>query len=162
MLFLMGLGYSLMTKQNAVVGARAAVFYRANLEDTPPQTAMNELVRNSVSPGREQWTLNFNEENDNEPPEGGAGIISELVSGFYQGLNKEIHYDVKGTATLGFLPRIMNLRPAEASYYLPHRTWTCSQSGGSYVRVAMNGLGLPDIVKRLLDSSCCVNYESTR
>ena len=48
MLFLMGLGYTLMTKQNAIVGARAAVYYRATREETPPPANVTAMIKNAV------------------------------------------------------------------------------------------------------------------
>ena len=173
MLFLIGLGYTLMTKQNAVVGARAAVYYRASL-DGRPQVDMNQLVEDAVSPGRERWTLTAYEggrTRDSEfqrdgsidvPSLGAGGIIRSAIGKLYDMLNSEIGYTASGTASLGFLPRIMKLGEAQGIYYLPHRTWTCEQSGGSYARMAMNGVRLPSVVSQFLDTSCCDCYPATR
>src|SRR5689334_11537372 len=68
MLFLMGLGYTLMTKQNALVGARAAVYYRAPRTQIPQPAQFNELIGNAVSPGREEWTMDFNQNNQSTTP----------------------------------------------------------------------------------------------
>jgi hypothetical protein len=160
MLLLLGLGYTLMTKQNAVVGARAAVFYRARLENDPPPYAVNSMIKNAVSPGREDWTLEFNQANMDNPETGPAGVFESAIGGIYQSLNKEIRYKASGTATLGFIPRVMRLGRAESVYYLPHRTWTCAQSGGSYASVALRGIGLPDPLPGWLDTSCCESYEA--
>ena len=158
MLLLLGLGYSLMTKQNAIVGARAAVFHRARLDQTPPAQTMNAVIKDAVSPGRETWTLDFDEANMDTPDIGGGGWFQGAIDGIYQGLNKEIHYRARGTATLGFLPRIMNLGKAESHYYLPHRTWTCAQTGGSYAAIALGAVGLPGPISSWLDLSCCETY----
>lgn len=160
MLLLMGLGYTVMTKQNAIVGARSAVFYRASLEDTPPAAAMNATIRNAVSPGREDWTLTFNETNMQNPDSGNGGLFQGAISGIYGSFNKEIKYTARGTATLGFLPSILALGQAEASYALPHRTWTCAQVGGSYTSVALGALGLPPPIPSAFSFSCCDTYES--
>jgi len=158
MLLLLGLGYTLMTKQNAVVGARAAVFHRARLEDDPPPYAVNAMIKNAVSPGREEWVLDFNQANMENPDTGPAGMFEGAINGIYQSLNKEIRYTARGTATLGFIPRVMHVGDAQSVYYLPHRTWTCKQSGGDYASVALSAIGLPDPMASWLNLSCCESY----
>jgi hypothetical protein len=160
MLFLLGLGYTLMTKQNAIVGARAAVFYRASLEETPRQVDMNAVIKNAVSPDREEWILDFNQANMENPPSDNAGVFLGAVNGIYQSFNKEINYTASGTATLGFVPRIMTLGRAQSTYYLPHRTWTCAQTGGSYTTVAIGAIGLPSPLPGWFDTSCCESYDA--
>lgn len=162
MLFLIGLGYTLMTKQNSIVAARAAVFYRASLEEPPRPATLNAQIKDAVSPGREEWTLTYNETNMEHPGTGNADVFAGAISRIYDGFNSEIHYRARGTATLGFLPGIMELGQAESSYYLPHRTWTCAQVGGSYGSVALHSLGVPDPISRWLDTSCCETYEGNQ
>lgn len=162
MLLLLGLGYTLMTKQNAIVGARAAVFYRATLEQSPPPPAVNARIKNAVSPGREEWNLEFHEGHMENPPQGNPGDFQSAVSGVYSRFNQEISYTARGTATLGFVPRIMNLGRAQSSYYLPHGTWTCAQTGGgSYTAIALSALHVPDIITGFLDLSCCETYDAS-
>lgn len=158
MLLLIGLGYTLMTKQNAIVGARSAVFHTARLEQPPPRSTMNAIIKDAVSPGRENWTLDFNEEAMENPDAGDGGYFQGKISGIYDRFNKDIHYRARGTATLGFLPRIMELGQAESSYHLPRGTWTCAQSGGSYGTVVLGAMGLGDPWTRWLDTSCCETY----
>jgi len=160
MLLLLGLGYTLMTKQNAIVGARAAVFYRARLETTPPQTDMNETIKSAVSPGREAWMLDFNDANMENPPADNAGWFLGAVRGIYESFNKEIHYTASGTATLGMIPRVMKLGRAQSTYYLPHRAWTCARTGGSYAAVGLRAVGLQDLISRWFDTSCCESYDA--
>lgn len=162
MLFLIGLGYTIMTKQNAVVGARAAVFYRASLEEAPTDADLTAMIKDAVSPEREEWTLEEPPGSVESPDLGVTGVIQGAVSALFGNLNKEIRYTVSGTATLGFLPRIMDLGRARSSYYLPHRTWTCKQWGGSYTRIVMSGVGVPSPVDRMFDLSCCESYQATR
>ena len=90
MLLLMGLGYTLMTKQNAIVGARAAVFYRATLEHQPPPAEINARIKNAVSPGREEWDLEFHDGSMPPPPQGNPGEFGGVVSGIYSSFNQEI------------------------------------------------------------------------
>ena len=162
MLLLLGLGYTLMTKQNAIAGARAAVFYRATLEQTPPAAAVNAMIKNAVSPGREEWTLEFHEGHMENPPQGEPGDFGSAIGGLYSSFNQEISYTARGTATLGFLPRVMSLGQAQSSYYLPQGTWTCAQTGGgSYTAIALSTLHVPDIISGFLDLSCCQTYEAS-
>jgi hypothetical protein len=158
MLLLIGLGYTLMTKQNATVGARAAVFHTARLENPPPPAAMNAIVKDAVSPGREEWTLRYGDGPMDQPDHGNEDVFRSAIGRLYQNFNQEIHYTAHGTATLGFLPRIMQLGQAESSYALPHGTWTCSQVGGTYSNAALRGMGLPDPLAGWLDFSCCETY----
>jgi hypothetical protein len=162
MLFLMGLGYTLMTKQNAVVGARAAVYYRAPRTQTPDTATVNGMIKDAVSPGREEWTLDFREGNLEDPATGQVNILQRGVSSIYQSFNKEISYTARGTATLGYLPRIMELGQAEGRYRLPRGTWTCAQTGGgSYLSITLSSMGLPSQIGSLLDLSCCETYSAS-
>ena len=162
MLFLMGLGYTLMTKQNAIVGARAAVYYRAPREQVPAETTVNSLIKDAVSPAREEWVLDFSEGNIENPATGQASMLQRGVSGIYQSFNKEIRYTANGTATLGFLPRIMELGRAQGTYALPRGSWTCAQTGGgSYLSITLSGMGLPGQISGLLDLSCCETYSAS-
>ena len=162
MLFLMGLGYTLMTKQNAIVGARAAVYYRAPRERVPAETTVNTLIKDAVSPAREEWELDFSEGNIANPETGQVNILQTGVSRIYQSFNKEIRYTANGTATLGMLPRIMDLGRAQGTYALPRGTWTCAQTGGgSYLSITLNKMGLPSQISGLLDLSCCETYSAT-
>jgi hypothetical protein len=159
MLLLMGLGYTLMTKQNAIVGARAAVFYRATLDQTPPPSAINGVIKDAVSPGREEWSLDYVEGNMDNPTSGVGGLLMGSIGWIYQRFNKEISYTASVTPTLGFLPRVMNLGQAQSTYYLPRGTWTCAQTGGgSYTSVTLGQMGLPPPISGILDLSCCETY----
>lgn len=162
MLFLMGLGYTMMTKQNAIVGARAAVYYQAPREETPQTDEVNALIKDAVSPAREEWVLDFSEGRLEDPETGRVNIFQGAVSSIYQSFNKEMRYTAHGTATLGFLPRIMELGQAQGRYSLPRRTWTCAQTGGgSYLSIALSGMGLPSEISGFLALSCCETYNAT-
>ena len=160
MLFLLGLGYTVMTKQNAIVGARAAVYYRAPRDRMPPPDTVAAIVKEAVSPGREQWTLEFREGAMDDPNTG--NVFQNVASGIYQRFNKDIRYTAQGTATLGFLPRIMDLGRAKGAYALPRGTWTCAQiGGGSYTSVTLGAIGVPSPINRVLDMSCCKTYHAS-
>jgi hypothetical protein len=159
MLFLMGLGYTLMTKQNSLVGARAAAFYRAPMDQPPPPSTINAVIKNAVSPGREEWSLEHLEGTMDSPTSGQGGLLAGVVAGLYQRVNKEISYTARVTPTLGLLPRVMNVGQAQSTYYLPRGTWTCAQTGGgSYSSVTLGGMGLPPPISGLFDLSCCETY----
>jgi hypothetical protein len=161
MLFLMGLGYTMMTKQNAIVGARAAIYYRAPREQPLEVEEVNALIKDAVSPAREDWALDFSEGRLDDPATGG-GFFQGAVQSIYQGFNKEMRYTARGTATLGFLPRIMELGQARGRYTLPRRTWTCAQTGGgSYLSMTLSGMGLPSEISSWLDLSCCETYKAS-
>ena len=160
MLFLMGLGYTLMTKQNAIVGARAAVYYRAPRTQIPPASTVNALIKDAVSPAREEWVLDFRE-GKLQNPETGSNILQSGVNRIYDSFNKEIRYTANGTATLGMLPRVMELGHAQGSYALPHGTWTCAQTGGgSYLSIALNEMRLP-LIGSVLDLTRCETYPAS-
>jgi hypothetical protein len=162
MLFVMGLGYTLMTKQNAIVGARAAVYYRAPRTQVPPDAVVNTMIKDAISPGREEWALEFNEENMADPETGRVNILQSAVSSIYQSFNKEISYTAYGSATLGFLPRIMELGEAQGAYALPRGTWTCDQTGGgSYTSITLRSMGLPPPINSWLGLSCCETYSAS-
>ena len=162
MLFLMGLGYAVMTKQNALVGARAAVYYRAPRTQIPQPAQFNEFIGNAVSPGREEWALDFNQDNQAIPGIGTVPIIGDAIAWIFGSFNKEVKYTARGTATLGFLPRVMELGEAQGNYSLPTGTWTCEQTGGgSYTSILLGQIGLPSEIGRLLDLSCCETYSAT-
>jgi hypothetical protein len=162
MLFLMGLGYTLMTKQNAIVGARAAVYYTASRRQTPAAMTINALIKDAVSPAREEWVLDFSEGNLENPQTGQVSILQSGVNSIYQSFNKEIRYTAKGTATLGFLPSVMELGQAHGSYALPRDTWTCAQTGGgSYLSIMLGEMRLPARISSLADLSCCKTYKAS-
>lgn len=162
MLFLLGLGYTVMTKQNAIVGARAAVYYRAPREQMPPPDAVTVTIKNAVSPGREEWSFEFNEGSMDKPQTGSMSFFHGVVSSIYERFNKDIRYTAHGTATLGFLPRIMNLGRAKGAYSLPRGTWTCAQTdGGSYLSITLRELGLPSPLNQLVGLSCCETYNAS-
>ena len=177
MLFLIGLGYTLMTKQNAIVGARSVVFYRASMEEDPNVAELAITVKEIASPDREDWqVLDLGDALDPEPDLGTVGdakpdlgafqIIQGAINSIYQMLNHEIGYQASTAPSLGFVPRALGFEGrvrARSNYYLPQGTWTCQQSGGgSYLAVAMNQFGVPQKVRELLDPGCCETYESTR
>lgn len=162
MLFLMGLGYTMMTKQNAIVGARAAIYYRAPREQPPEADEVNALIKDAVSPAREEWALDFSEGRLEDPATGSVNILQGAVDSIYQGFNKEMRYTANGTASLGFLPRIMELGHAQGKYSLPRGTWTCAQTGGgSYLSITLSRMGLPSEISGWLDLSCCETYNAT-
>jgi Flp pilus assembly protein TadG len=175
MMFLMGLGYTLMAKQNAVVGARAAVFYRASLDEAPDLNALGGTVGDAVSPEREDWDISDLGDAPADPdlhgvgnsnPVGGEGLIEGAVSGIYQMLNHEIQYQASTTPSLGIVPNALNFDGsvrARSIYSLPEGSWTCKQSGGgSYLGVAMSRVGAPGWARSLFDTGCCETYEATR
>ena len=162
MVFLMGLGYTVMTKQNALVGARAAVYYRAPRTQISQPPQFNEFIGNAVSPGREEWALDFNQDNQASPVIGQVPVIGNAIAGIFGRLNREVKYTARGTATLGFLPRVMDLGEAHGYYSLPTGTWTCEQTGGgSYTSMLFGQIGLPSEISGLLDLSCCETYSAT-
>lgn len=189
MLFLIGLGYTLMTKQNAIVGARAAVYFRA--WDHPPEAGnLSGRIKNAISPGREEWRVlalrepikpdpDLEDVGRSEPDldvKEGENLLQRAIGAIYQMLNQEIAYEVNTTPTLGYLPAALkldstNLVRARSSYYLPHRTWTCKQSGGaSYFAIGtsagLSAVGVqmskfPDKLRELMDPGCCETYNET-
>jgi hypothetical protein len=162
MLFLMGLGYTMMTKQNAIVGARAAVYYRAPREQPPEAEEVNAMIKDAVSPAREEWVLDFSEGRLEDPGTGSVNILQGAVDSIYQSFNKEMRYTARGTATLGFLPRIMELGQAQGRYTLPRGTWTCAQTGGGgYLSITLSRMGLPSDISSWLDLSCCETYNAS-
>lgn len=177
MMFLIGLGYTLMTKQNAIVGARGVVFYRISLDQSPPVDALANMVEETVSPGREEWAvIDLGETPDSDPelsrvgrsaPESRAfSAIGGVINSLYQMINNEKGYQASAAPTLGFVPRALNLDGslrARSAYYLPEGTWTCDEIGGSsYITVGLDRIGIPDWLKGLLDPGCCDTYTSTR
>ena len=178
MLFLIGLGYTLMTKQNAIVGARGVVFYRLSLDDSPPVDALANMVEETVSPGREEWAVIDLGETPNSDPElsrvgpsapedGGAlSAIAGVISSLYRKLDNEKAYQANTAPTLGLVPRVLKFDGAlraRSAYYLPEGTWTCHEIGSSsYVGVALNLIPLPDWLLAKLDPGCCDTYSSTR
>lgn len=162
MLFLMGLGYTMMTKQNAIVGARAAIYYRAPRTQMPPPDTVTAIIKEAVSPGREEWMLEFREGAMDDPESGRGGMLQGAVNWVYYGFNKDIRYTSYGTASLGFLPRIMDLGRAKGAYSLPRGTWTCAQTGGgSYSSIALRGIGVPPPLNQALGTSCCETYSAS-
>ena len=162
MLFLIGLGYTVMTKQNAVVGARAAVFFRVPRTQVPQSATVNEIIGAAVSPGREEWALDFHEGPMENPGSGFLDIIGSVVGGIYQSFNKEFQYTARGSASLGILPRVMNLGEAQANYSLPRGTWTCRQTGGaSYTSMLLGRFGLPSPINGWLELTRCESYKET-
>lgn len=176
MLFLIGLGYTLMTKQNAIVGARGAVFYRVSLDDDPNLDDLASLAEVSTSPGREEWQVrdlgdSFESDSDLDgiekaKPWVGFDLIQGLVSDLYQTLNHETGYQVSTTPTLGLLPRVLRFDRsvrAQSAYYLPRGTWTCGQTkGSSYVTIALSTLPIPKQAVQFFDPGCCETYDASR
>lgn len=177
MMFLIGLGYTLMAKQNAIVGARGVVFYRISLDQSPSVDELANMVEETVSPGREDWAvIDLGETPDSDPelskvgqskPERGAfSAIGGVINSLYQMLNNEKGYQASAAPTLGFVPRALKLDGslrARSAYYLPEGTWTCDEIGSSsYVGLALNQIPIPDWLKKKLNPGCCDTYSSTR
>ena len=176
MMFLMGLGYTLMAKQNAIVGARSAVFYSASLDEHPNLNALGGAVKDTVSPGREDWSV---EDLGDAPPDadvegvgsanadlGAFDIIQGGINSLYQMLNHEIQYQVSTTPSLGIVPRALKFDSsvrARAIYSLPEGSWTCKQTGGgTFLNMAMSKLGVPSEAQNLFHPDCCETYEPSR
>ena len=177
MLFLMGLGYTLMTKQNAIVGARGVVFYRLSLDDSPPVDALANMVEETVSPGREEWAVidlgetpnsdpELNRVGQSQPERGAFSVIGEAITSLYRMLDNEKAYQASTAPTLGLVPRVLKFDGAlraRSAYYLPEGTWTCHEIGASsYVGVALKPIPLPAELKAKLSPGCCDTYSSTR
>jgi hypothetical protein len=176
MLFLMGLGYTLMAKQNAIVGARSAVFYRASLEQQPNLSDLGSAVGEAVSPGREDWDLqdlgdapadaDVEGVGSSNPAAGAFAFIESGISALYQMLDHEIQYQVSTTPSLGIVPRMLKFDSsvrARSIYSLPEGTWTCKQTGGgTYLNIAMDKIRVPSEAQALFHPDCCETYEPSR
>ena len=144
MVFLIGMGHTLINRQHALVGSRFAAFYMADTRQDPSPQMVSTAI---ASP--EAWSLSPTLQNDSQGRTGGFGAIGMIgsaldsVLGFVSSRGTLV-YTASTTPTRGLLPR-MHTFNASASYTLANGTWTCEETGADYLSVLTRSIGLPGL-----------------
>jgi hypothetical protein len=177
-LFLIGLGHTLITKQHSLVAARYTS-QRHLLKKSPPSS--NELAR-VVSANQGRWNISVSKSDSRSESADSlsgdtSGVLGSVFS-FFSGLVSSLlpnNMQVVRVSTRpekGLLPRIFQLREAEAVYVVEHETWTCEGNRGSYLSIVSSEISsrassvpLLGYVTRLIDDvvsgiPCCETYQN--
>jgi hypothetical protein len=159
MLFLIGMGHTLITRQHAVVAARFAATYHS-IEGHRPDAG---LVSDAASEGQEAWRLSGSTANTGSEAGQGlrggiGGIIGSVFSSFtgMAGGDGHIEYVAGTRPERGLLPRIFSLGEAQAQSHIVSGSWTCEDGQASF---------LPQVLGRvnplgLLGVRCCKCYQT--
>src|SRR2546423_6916534 len=153
-MFLIGMGHTLINKQQGLVAARFAAFYESGRGRGPA----SQLAASAIS-SREVWGVTPGYANDARSGvsrAGGGGALGRVGAAFdsligFIGGNSALTYTASMTPTRGLLPRMYTLRVSE-HYTLANDTWTCERRA-DYLGVLTGGAipGLPGL-------SCCKTY----
>jgi hypothetical protein len=152
MLFLIGLGHTLMNKQQALVAARYSAYYEVGKGRAPTSQQAKSAIGSA-----ETWRVAAGYENDGrDVPSADGSIISSAFSSLMGLISSQgtITYTASTTPTRGLLPRMMTLRASE-HYTIANDTWTCEKSG-SYLSIVTRSIGIPRLPFSL---SCCKTYQ---
>lgn len=176
MLFLIGMGHTLITKQQALVAARFTAQYSVVNGSAPTPAKLAQ----AASGGQGRWRASVNAEDSDGGAAGGigGGGILGSVLGFFNsfvgaltGDNRQV-VRVSTTPERGIMPRLFRLGDATAVYVVEHNTWTCEGGRGSYLSIVtteINNLAgsvpLLGMVTGLINRAiggipCCETYES--
>lgn len=158
MVFLIGMGHTLINRQQALVGARFAAFYRSDLGREPAAALVSSSIK---SP--ETWSLEPVYENDAGDVRDGVGGRGGMLGGILNSVMEKIDafggdgsltYTTSTRPTRGLLPHMFTLR-ASARYALSNDPWSC-EKGGSYLDMLTSQVPLPAGMS--LSLSCCTTY----
>jgi len=152
MVFLLGLGHTLINKQQSLVAARFAAFQHAGSGRAPAAATVGRAV---ASP--ETWSLSAGFTNDSNAGQAGGGLVGAGFSTLLGQLGRSgsVTYTASTTPTRGLLPRMATFR-ASSKYTLAVNPWSCA-GGGSYLSILLSNVGLGGLP---LDLSCCKTYTS--
>jgi hypothetical protein len=156
MMLLIGLGYTLLNKQQGLVAARFAAFYEAGTERAPGPRLATAAINS-----RESWgvTPGFDNSSDSAVSQSGLQGALGVIGGAFNSLmgalggSSTLTYTARTTPTRGLLPRLHTWNVAE-HYTLANGTWTCDKVGGDYISATIGRLPFP-----LPDLSCCKTYQ---
>jgi hypothetical protein len=152
-MFLIGLGHTLMNKQQALVGARFGAFHESGTGRAPAASQMKAAVSS-----RESWGLTRGTRGDGGEASGVAegGIVGAAFNSLMGFIGRQgmITHTAETTPTRGILPRMMTVRASER-YTLANDTWTCEKSG-SYFSILTRSIGVPGLPFSI---SCCKTYK---
>jgi len=161
MLFLIGMGHTLITRQHAVAAARFSAAYHAAHGRAPSPQQVSRAAAN----GEEQWKLSGGAKNGGGDAYRGigggvAGIISSVFGSFIgsAGQGGKISYFASTTPNRGLLPRIHRIGDTTAQCHLVSGAWTCDRGSG-YLSLILSKAPIPG-VSFLTGGSCCRPYES--
>jgi hypothetical protein len=157
-MFLIGMGHTLINKQQGLVAARFAAFYESGRERSPGA----ELVTTAIS-SREAWSVAPGFGSDSRSAVSRSGLTGALgvIGGAFNSLmgllggHSTLTYTASTTPTRGLLPR-MNTYHVSEHYALANGTWTCDKSGGDYLSVFVMEIGIPGGLP--FNLSCCETY----
>jgi hypothetical protein len=161
MLFMIGMGHAIITRQRAVVAAQFSATYHAAQGNGPS----GDKVSDAASAGSEQWRLS--EQVTSSAGDAGAGLggrisglIGSALGSFVGGAGARgvIRYTAQTTPNRGILPRFYNLGDAGAKYQIANGTWTC-RCGGSYLSVILPAVRIPGFSPD--EKTCCETYQES-
>lgn len=161
-LFLLGLGYTIMVKQQALVAARFSAFYHVSKESEPSIGEVSGAVVRLIRAPRERWEVTRGSENAARD----AGIDSGLLDSLWEAVDSTLNgfgrdgiitYTASREPRRGALPRIYNFGQVGAHYSLANGTWTCDR-GGNYFSLIVGQLGVPSEINLPTTLSCCETY----
>ena len=163
MLFLLGMGYALITKQHAVAAARFAATYHRFQGQAPAAQDVSKAASNN----EDRWRLSGRTSNTSGDAyrgiSGGVGSVISSVFGAFvgsAGQSGRIRYDAATTPTRGLLPRLYQIGDATAQYQVEAGTWTCDKGNG-YLSTILSKVPIPGL-SWLFGGSCCNPYRATQ
>jgi hypothetical protein len=156
MVFLIGMGHTLINRQQALVGARFAAFYRT---DTGREATAAMITSSIKSPEvwnlRPAYTADGGGVRDGLGGGGLGGILNSVMDRIDQfGGDGSLTYRTETRPTKGLLPRMFTLE-SSARYAIANDPWSC-EKGGSYLDMLTSQLPLPGEMPLAL--SCCTTY----
>jgi hypothetical protein len=163
-LLLIGLGHTIMVKQQSLVAARYAAFYHRSREEAPSLGEVRSEVVRRIPTQQETWNVSGAGESaaDAGIKSGDLGPIAGAVDAVLNGLGGDgvISYTTGRIPRRGFLPSLHSFNNVGAHYALANRTWNCDERG-DYFSLLSGQLGIPKI-NLPLTLSCCETYQPTR
>lgn len=157
-MFLVGMGFALQNKQQAIVAARYAARYDSIHGSVPPPEQITKVVRT----GPEQWRVSDSRqrsagEADEDVINDVPGVINPAITSLLDlfGADGIISATASTKPVRGPLPGIINTRDAEGRYHLVSGTWTC-EKGGSYIGKLFSFIKVIDLSHGF---SCCDTYQ---
>lgn len=160
-LFLIGMGHAIITRQHAVVAAQFAATYHAMQGNGPSEGTVSD----AVSVEGERWRLSdqvASSAGDAGVGIGGriSGLLGSALGSFVAGAGAQgrIRYTARTTPNRGILPRVYHLGEAGSEYQIANGAWTC-RCGGNYLSVILPAVRIPGF--SLGERTCCKTYQES-
>lgn len=172
-LIFIGLGYTLMVKQNSMVTARFAATYQSKVTKRgvsipvkinddytsfDSEIPSNELMK-KVAHSPEDWQASFIDSSFGDVLL--DGLINQVLGPSARKATLNVITSAKPTK--GIIVRFYDIGQAQASYEMATGTWNCGEIGDNYFTILLSnfGVNLSDIpgFDLVFGDGCCDNYK---